>query len=90
MKLAVGKSLLIIYFLRKQWMKDKYIILFYSILFIWLLPLTLPSSSVQYAGPATHRKTEKRDNLLIGEWEGVGEEQNHTMARKPDPLLIIQ
>ncbi len=26
------------------------------------------------------------DNMLTGEWEGVGEEPNQTTARKPSPL----
>jgi hypothetical protein len=25
-------------------------------------------------------------SLLMGEWEAVGEEPNHTTSRKPDPL----
>jgi hypothetical protein len=37
---------------------------------------------------ATHRKTEKERQLATG--KGVGVEPNHTTARKPGHLLIIQ
>jgi hypothetical protein len=40
--------------------------------------------------PATHRKSEKERQLADRRMgEGVGEEQKHTTARKPGPLLII-
>jgi len=45
-------------------------------LVIWLLPHSLPS--------ATHRKTEKRDNLLTG---GFGNEPNHTKKRRESLIL---
>ncbi len=35
---------------------------------------------------ATHRMLRRRDNVLMGDWEGVGEEPNHATERKPDPL----
>ncbi len=39
------------------------------------------------SSPVTHRKTEKRDNLLSEEkGKGVGEEPNNVNARKPGPL----
>jgi hypothetical protein len=42
-------------------------------------------------GPSTHRKTEKERQLADEDGkEGVGEESNHTSARKPGPVLIIQ
>jgi hypothetical protein len=40
-----------------------------------------PYLSCQYARPATHRKSEKRDNLPTG-----GGGPNYTTARKPGPL----
>ncbi len=50
-----------------------------------------PSLSHHQAGPATHRKTEKERQVAdSGGGEGVGEEPNHTTARKPGPLIIIQ
>jgi hypothetical protein len=55
---------------------------------IWLLPHPLVTTHISFsrqkARPATHRKTEKERQLV--EWEGVGKEPNHTIARKPDPL----
>jgi hypothetical protein len=47
-------------------------------------PLTLVSST----GDTQHRKTEKERQLADG--MGVGEEPNHTTARKPVPLSIIK
>ncbi len=41
----------------------------------------------QYTRVATCRKTEKESQLADGRGgKGVGEEQNHTTARKPGPL----
>ncbi len=49
-------------------------------------PLPTPSPSVS-STPATHMKTEKRDNLLMGRGgRGVGEVPNHTTGRNPGPL----
>jgi hypothetical protein len=55
---------------------------------IWLYAYTLfPSSPVIKLELATHRNTEKRDNLWKGEvGKGVGEEPNHTTVRNPGPL----
>jgi hypothetical protein len=53
---------------------------------------TLPSPS--YVSKLDQRQTgrpRKRENLLTGEGEeGVGEKLNHTTARMPGPLKIIQ
>jgi hypothetical protein len=50
-----------------------------------------PSLSHQQAGPATHRTSEKERQVADGGGgKGVSEESNHTTARKPFPLLIIQ
>jgi hypothetical protein len=46
-----------------------------------------PLSHRQQARPATHRKTEKEIQRAYGRGEeGMGEEPNHTTARKPGPL----
>jgi hypothetical protein len=55
---------------------------------IWLLPHTLPPSPGSKMDRPHTRRLRKRDNLLTG--EGVGKEPNHTTARKPGPLEIIQ
>ncbi len=52
---------------------------------IWLL---LPHSLPPFARPVIHRKTKKERQLAHG--RGVGEEPNHTTARKLGPLWIIQ
>ncbi len=57
---------------------------------ILLLVHPLPLSR-QKGRPATHRKTEKERQLAHGRGgKGVGEEPNHSTARKPGPLQIIQ
>jgi hypothetical protein len=45
-----------------------------------------PLSPVGKHNQQRTRRLRKRDNLLMGEGEGVGEEPNHTAARKPGPL----
>jgi hypothetical protein len=53
---------------------------------IWLLPHLLPISLSKL--DRRHRKTEKERQLPGGRWrrEEVGEEPNHTTARKPGSL----
>jgi hypothetical protein len=52
---------------------------------IWLLAHPLPPLSRKQARPATHRKTVKARHLVGetgGGGRGMGEEPNHTTARK--------
>ena len=58
-------------------------------LVIWLIPHPLPRSH-QQSRPATHRKTEEERQYAGRRVELVGEEPNHTTARKPGSLKIIQ
>ncbi len=51
-----------------------------------LAPRPPPPSSPVSKIDRRHRKTEKERQLAAGPGEGVGEEPNHTTARKPDPL----
>jgi hypothetical protein len=57
---------------------------------IWLLihPLPPPLSPGSKLDQRHTGRLKQKDILLAG--EGVGEEPNHTTARKPGPLLPIQ
>jgi hypothetical protein len=45
-----------------------------------------PSPPVNKLDQRNTGRLRKKDNLLMGEGEGVGEEPNHTKARKLGPL----
>jgi hypothetical protein len=49
-------------------------------------PTPLPPYSDSKLDRRHKGRLRKRDNMLTGEGEGVGEEPNHTTARKPSPL----
>ncbi len=46
----------------------------------------LASAPVSFPDRRHTGRLRKRDNLLTGEGEGVGEESNPNTTRKPDPL----
>jgi hypothetical protein len=55
----------------------------------WLLAHPLPPSPVSKLSLFLGLPVCRRSSLLTGEGERVGEEPNHTTARKPGPLEII-